>query len=264
MPTSQPVDSLLRKALTNASVPDPLQDALLRAADEIADNYGAGHLRPTELSGSDFTEAAFRVVQHIGTGTHTALKTSLPRLDKLLSTIEQYTGIDDSLRIHVPRVLRSIYDIRNRRGVAHIPSGITANQSDAELILATVKWVIVEFIRLYHSSSHDEVQQVVDNFVVWRPALVEVFEGEPRIVTDSDLSAPDKVLVLLYWHEPEKPTRRELGVWLRDLSSSNVTKALNRLTNRNEIHVTQGARAYLTALGRVKARNLIAEHSPDL
>lgn len=261
MPISTSVRDLLATALSNAGVPGPVQEALQRAADEIADHYAAGHLRPTELSGGDFAEAVLRAIEHIGTGKHTPLTRSLPQLDRLVSAIEQYTGVDDSMRIHVPRAVRTIYDIRNRRGVAHIPAGITANQSDAELILATVKWVMVEFIRVYHAAPHNEAQRLVDTFVISRPALVEVFDGEPRIVTRSELSSSEKILVLLFWREPEKSTRQDLGRWLRDVDSSNLTKAVKRLESRTELHITREGRIHLTSRGRTKAQGLIAQNS---
>lgn len=261
MPLSRDVAVSLRIALDRAGVPELLVDSLIRASDELADNYAAGHLRPAELNGSDFAEATFRILQHLSQGRYTPLNRSLPRVDNLLEQFER-SQLDDSLRVHVPRVLNTIYDIRNRRGVAHLPAGVSANRSDAELVLTNAKWVIAELIRLFHTMTHEDAQRLVDTFAVTRPVLVEVFDGEPRIVARADLSLPQKVLVLLHWHEPDVPLREQLYEWLSD-PNHRISTAIARLSARNQVHETAQQRIHLTQLGRDLARAVILEHSAN-
>lgn len=258
MPISDRVVSGFEGALQNAGVPNDLIRALLDAADEMTTRYAAGDHRPSELNASDFVEASFRVLEHLAFGRATRRDRSLPPIGVICDNLES-SQLDDSLRIHVPRLLRGVYDIRNRRGVGHLPGPVSANRSDAELVLAIVKWVITEFIRIYHDISHAEAQALIDNFVVHRPVVVEVFEHEPRIVTSGNLSMPDSILVLLLWHEPDLPIPSVLATWLRS-PINRVTQAIRRLDDRDLVHVTASERVHLTTPGRNRAVSLIAEH----
>jgi len=72
------------------------------------------------------------MLQHATTGRHTALGKTLPSVDRLLTTLENASGEPDSIRLHIPRTLKLIYDIRNKRDTAHLgdgidPSGLSAS-----------------------------------------------------------------------------------------------------------------------------------------
>jgi hypothetical protein len=42
----------------------------------------------------------------------------------------------DSIRLHIPRTFRVIYDIRNKRDAAHLGDGIDPNLQDSTLVSA--------------------------------------------------------------------------------------------------------------------------------
>src|SRR5207244_9538800 len=109
----------------------------------------------------------FRLLQHETTTKFTPIGKSLPRVDKLLEALEQVPSADaaDSVRIHIPRTLRLIYDIRNKRDAAHLGDGIDPNLQDATLIVGAMDWVMAELVRLHHRVSADEAQQIVVELV---------------------------------------------------------------------------------------------------
>jgi len=89
---------------------------------------------------------------------------SLPNFnDKLLVRYEQAAG-DESYRILIPRVLRAIYGIRNKRGVGHLGL-ISPNEMDATLILYNVKWVVAEILRLESDLQPVETQAAIKEVV---------------------------------------------------------------------------------------------------
>ena len=57
----------------------------------------------------------------------------------------------DAIRLHIPRTLRLVYDIRNKRDVAHLGPDIDPNLQDSTLVVSALDWVLAEFIRLYHA-----------------------------------------------------------------------------------------------------------------
>lgn len=257
MALSKPIELAVRSALHSQAVPAELIDALLLAVEQMANQYAEGHIRPSELHGGDFAEAAFRIMQHFSQGSYTALGRTLPKVPTLLSQLEE-SSLDDSLRVHVPRVLQAIYDIRNRRGVGHLAGRVSANRSDAELILACAKWTLSEFLVLFHATPHDEAQKVVDLLAAQEMPIVEDFEGTKKLVTKAKVSRPNEILALLLAAEPEVPDARQIREWTGTTPSTLAT-ALLRLSDRRLIHRFEDGRIRLTSLGRRQAEGLIRQ-----
>lgn len=255
MPLDAAAEAAIRAALRTQGIPYDLNNALLRSVSDLVDHYVGDRLRPSELSGGDFVEASVRVLQHLAAGSHTPRDRSLPRFDSFLSQMEKST-LDDSLRVHTPRVLQVMYDVRNRRGVGHLPGPVSANRSDAELLMTCVKWILAEFIRLFHSTSHAEAQRLIDTLVRRELPIVQDFEGVLRVIVRRNLSLPDQLLCLLYAAEPSEPTRSQLADWTRAASSS-LSTALSRLDSRNLVHRFNDGRAKLTALGQHDAEGIL-------
>jgi hypothetical protein len=256
VPIEENVEAALRSGLAAQSVPQDLIDALISSVSQMIDNFVRGHLRPSELNGGDFAEAVVRILQFLASGVSTPLGNSLPRMDQ---SLQQFLGssLDDSLRVHLPRLVQATYDIRNRRGVGHLPGPISANQSDAELLLAITKWILAEFLRLFHASSHQEAQAVIDTMVRRHVPVVEDFEGTLRIVTRANPSLPNRLLALLLAAEHSQPKIEVLSQWAR-APRKQVTTALRRLDGRNLIHRYVDGRIALTSVGREEAERLVS------
>lgn len=253
MPLDHDAELAVRESLSSKGVPSDVTGAFVGAVSDVIDHFVAGRLRPSELSGGDFVEAAFRVLQFLAQGTFTDLGRTLPRVDRLVTELES-SSLDDALRVHVPRLLRTIYDIRNRRGVGHLPGPISANRADAELIVGAIKWILCEFIRLFHTTSHDEAQRVIDRLVVSEVLGVEDFEGTLRLITTVPLSIPDSVILLLAAAGLEA-NRGDLSRWVRS-PGRQFSTALGRLDDRNLIHRFSDGRVRLTTLGLRRADEL--------
>src|ERR1700726_5096814 len=97
-----------------AQLPPPLVDELMEAYSEAKKNFYFGGLRLSAVEGGRFCEAAFRMLQLRTTGTFTPLGKQL-KTDRLMEELENLpTGSHpDSIRLHIPRALRMIYDVRN-------------------------------------------------------------------------------------------------------------------------------------------------------
>src|SRR5438552_3664676 len=96
---------------------DPkLVDELLQAYVEAKTNVQLGHLRLSEVEGGRFCEAAFRMLQQRATGKFLPLGKQLDcdALSRQLASVQQGSQ-PDSVRLHIPRALRVVYDVRNNR-----------------------------------------------------------------------------------------------------------------------------------------------------
>jgi hypothetical protein len=203
----------VRRGLVAAGIPSQLVDELLEAYEEAKRRYHLGDLRPQEVEGGRFSEAVFRVLQHITGQRVTPIGRPLPGTDKLLPTFENATGHPDSVRLHIPRTLKLIYDIRNHRDAAHLGDGIDPNLQDATLVISNMDWVMAELVRLYHVISADEAQRVIENLVTKEVPAVQEIDGQPVIL--KDLRNRDQALLMLYRAGAAGATLDELADRLR-------------------------------------------------
>jgi hypothetical protein len=155
-------------------------DELLASYVEAKENFYAGGLRLSAVEGGRFCEAAFRLLQEAAKLSVTKLGTSI-KSEVVIKALESLPKGQqpDSIRLHIPRALRVIYDIRNNRDAAHLGDGIDPNLQDATLVATVLDWVLAEFVRLYHNISADAAQKIVESLVTRRAPAVETF-GVPE------------------------------------------------------------------------------------
>ena len=148
----QTVEQGLRNSLDASLVHE-----LIEAYVEAKRNFYLGGLRLSEVEGGRFCEAAFRLLQAITTGKFVPLGKHLDT-EKLISQLAALpmSSHSESIRIHIPRALRIVYDVRNKRDAAHLADGIDPNIQDATLVVSTLDWVLAEFVRLYHTVGANE------------------------------------------------------------------------------------------------------------
>lgn len=241
----------------NAGIPAELAAELLDAYSEAKKRYHLGDLRPNLVEGGRFSEAAFRILQWAtDSGNFTPLGQSLPGVPTLLGHLAQRTAHDESLRLHIPRVLQGIYQIRNARNGPHLGT-INVNKMDATLVIHDMDWILAELVRLYHNVGPNEAQALVDDLVAKEVPAMQIFDGYPRIL--KDLSQPNHILVLLYWRGSAGASRAELSGWLPTRSAkSNLSANVKRLSERHLLH-DDGSRIRITIVGEqeVEAKRLI-------
>jgi hypothetical protein len=227
---------------------DPtLVDELLATYQEAKKNFYVGGLRLNAVEGGRFCEAAFRMLeQRMTGGQFTPIGTTL-NTNTLANRLENATTCPDSVRFHIPRSLRVVYDIRNKRDTAHLGDGIDPNVQDATLIVGILDWVLAEFVRLYHAVSPNEAQKIVESLVRRQAPVVQDFSGFPKVLRN--LSASDHVLVLLYDRSATGAAFTELEAWVRPPMRGNLRRTLTRLVTESDKAHFDGSRYFITQKG---------------
>jgi hypothetical protein len=249
MATKSPdVRSVAEQGFLQAGIPAVLVGELLDAYSELKRRFHSGDYRPNAVEGGRFSEAAFRVLEWATIGTFTALGDPAFKTDPLIKRLEQTTrtAFPESVRIHIPRTLRLIYDIRNKRDAAHLADGIDPNVQDAHLVVANASWVLAELVRLYHSVSAAEAQRMIETLVKRDVPMIQVIDGFPRILTT--LKASEHCMVLLYWHG-ERMTFEDLRAWLPESMRRNMVRTLQGLDTKHWVHIADDA-VTVTDVGR--------------
>src|SRR6188768_2117645 len=227
--------------------PIELVERLLLAYEEMRKNFYLGKIRIHEVEGGRFCEAAFRMLEYDRTGAFTPLGTSL-NTDAIIRELGQTpTGsLSDSVRLHIPRTLRVIYDIRNRRDAGHLADGISANEQDAALVLSNCSWVLSEFIRLHHNLSATVTHRIIEELVQRVAPSIQEF-GDFLKTLKPKLGITDRILLLLYHCEKEGALLDSLYDWLH--KNKNLKRALTTLDLDKDLIHYDGSRYYITKLG---------------
>lgn len=238
----------IRRGFCAAGFPDELVEEVLDSYVETKRRFHLGDHRPQAVEGGRFSEGVFRMLQHAVAGKYTPLGKSLPTVDRLLTTLENASGKPDSIRLHIPRTLKLIYDIRNKRDAAHLGDDIDPNLQDATLVVGSIDWVLAELVRLYHGVSADDAQKIIENVVTKEVPAVQDIAGHPVVLRD--LKAHEQALLLLYRVGAQGATLDELGAWLRTNRKDRLKVRLLKLDEQKLVlaHPTDG-RHYLTSRG---------------
>jgi hypothetical protein len=204
----------VREALAK-HLPVALVDSLINSYREMKGNYYLEKHEPSELNGGKFVESCIRILQQESTGKHTAIGTQIVDIIGKLRDMEKLptNSLDETFRIHIPRVLVVIYNIRNKRGVGHLGGDVNPNRADAALLVACADWIMAELFRKYYSCTLEEAQAVVDVLVERQLLLVHDREGVRRVLLPS-LNRTDQVLLLLTSEYPEPVSEESLLLWL--------------------------------------------------
>ena len=237
-----------------------LVQELLDAHSEAKRNFYLGGLRLSAVEGGRFCEAAFRILQDVTQGNHTPLGKTLPKTDELISKLSQLDGskFNDAIRIHIPRSLRLVYDIRNKRDTAHLADGIDPNLQDATLVVTVIDWVLAELIRLYHSVPANEALRIVESIVKRVAPAVQDFNGYLKVLNPG-LGVSDHCLVLLYQKGEDGATYGDLESWVRPPMRRNLKRTLTNLVEEKDQAHFDGGKYFITRGGElyVEKRNLI-------
>ena len=220
----------VRKGLSG-SHDKKLVDELLEAYVEAKRNYYLGGLRLSAVEGGRFCEAAFRMLQERTTRAFKPLGKQLD-IEKLRDDLSKLPSAShpDSIRLHIPRALRVVYDIRNSRDAAHLADNIDPNLQDSTLVISILDWVLAEFVRLYHTVPANEAQSIVESLVTRRAPVVQDFAGFLKIL-NPDLLAGDHVLLLLYQSGKNGAQYPDLEAWSKPKMKANLKTTLNRLVH---------------------------------
>lgn len=212
-------------------LPQQLRDELIGSYINIAKNYVEHRWEPSELDGGKFVESAYCVVNGYLSGQFPN-KTTKPT--NLVLACEQIAQIQvdptlhlmnlESMRITIPRMLIAIYNIRNKRGVGHVDGDVNPNEMDASVIFGMAKWVLAEFIRIFHKSSVIDATTLISSIVERSLPIVWEVNNLKRVL-NTKLSKKNQVLTLLYSEQSGRMTMDELSKSL-DTRKDNLARTL--------------------------------------
>ena len=212
-------------------LPADIVDHLLTSYIEIKENYLLNRHEPSELNGGKFVEACFRILEFETKGSFTAIGVHTTDMIGKLRAFEQLPAASaiESFRIHIPRNLSSIYNIRNKRGVGHIGGDVNPNFVDATFICSCADWTLAELLRIYYTCTLREAQKIADAIVIRPTFLIHTIDNIKRVLNPK-LKQRDQVLVLLASEHPNAILDSTLVEWIEPKSKATfINSVLKKL-----------------------------------
>jgi len=142
--------------------------------------------------------------------------------------------MNESYRIHIPRVLVAMYNIRNKRGVGHLGGDVNPNSSDSSLLVACADWIMAELFRIHYQCPLDEAQEIVNALVQRRLNLVHKIGKIKRVLLHS-LSQRNQTILLLSSVYPDKVTTDELVQWIEPSNKSRYRNEVLRPLHKERL-----------------------------
>jgi hypothetical protein len=239
--------------------PDSLIDELLTTYQDMKNNFFLNHLRPNEVEGGRFCETVFRILEYITTQSYTPLGKPIDT-DTIIRNLANLpaTSFSDSIRLHIPRTLRVVYDIRNKRDVAHLADDIDSNIQDATLVCSCCDWMLAEFVRLYHGANPNETQAMIEHLVTRKIPAIQEF-GSLIKTLNPKLSVSERVLLILYHKKSNGITFDLLSTLVTPSQRKNLKRVLSNLEHNRDTIVFHDNVYEITRLGEseVEKKQLI-------
>lgn len=178
-------------------IPETFRLPLLEEYRKVVRNYREHRWEPAELGGGKFSEIVYSILHGFASGSYATAPFKPRNMVDACRALEQTPNVPRSVRIQIPRVLLALYEVRNNRNVGHVGGDVDPSYMDATMVLAGVKWVMAELVRLFHAVSVDVATGLVEELTDRTTTLVWNVGNISRVL-DFTLSAREKVLVLLY------------------------------------------------------------------
>ncbi|MBL0767829.1 hypothetical protein JI743_03320 [Sphingopyxis sp. DHUNG17] len=183
------------KALTG--IPAALRTPLVDEFNKLVRHYREGRWEPAELNGGKLCEIVYSILRgHVD--NRFPSRPSKPRnMVDACRAFENETAFPRSVRFQIPKMLISLYEVRNNRNVGHVGADVDPNHMDATVVLSITQWIMAELVRLFHTVSTEEATEIVNSLVDRTfPLLWKV--GDKVRILDPNMSAKDKCLALIY------------------------------------------------------------------
>lgn len=229
-------------------IPLELVNELLLAYERCSQYYFLTKYRPACLEAAFFSEIGIRIMQHLTTSNYTPLKDQIQKFPEEVRLLSQTpTVYHESIRLIIPKILQTVYDLRNKRKIGHTGGDVDENFADATLALNCCNWVLAEMIRIFYTGNIQEAQKLVNSLVEIKLPLIQDFDGFLKIL-EPKLSVANRIIVLLHHRGKEGANVQELVDWIGKKHRTNVLTSLTNLDEQGYVY-RNSQKCYITHAG---------------
>jgi len=107
------------------------------------------------------------------------------------------TEMDELLLLIIPHVARTVYDIRNKKRVAHIKS-IDPTSLDSQFCVAACNWILSQLICTLLKLDEEKINSLLRSLNEKQIPFVEQFEDGTIVILKDGLTFKEQLLIALY------------------------------------------------------------------
>jgi hypothetical protein len=186
------------------------------------------------LNGGKLCEIIYTIIKGNVDGSYPASPSKPANMVDACRALENAPStFSRSIRIQIPRILMSLYEIRNNRGVGHVSGEINPNHMDANAVLYMSKWLMSELVRIFHNVDTTTATEIIDSIVERTFPIVWEINGMKRIL-DQSFSMKDKTLILLYQSQKHL-SESDLVEWLEHSNPSIFRRDVLRKLHKDKL-----------------------------
>jgi hypothetical protein len=216
-----------------STIPEGLRRPLIDEFSNIVNNYIERKWLPAELSGGRFCEIVYTIIDGYSSWSYQPSPTKPRNFVDACRRLENNSNMPRSFQILIPRLLPTLYEIRNNRNVGHVGGDVDPDHMDSSAVVSISSWILAELIRVFHGVTTEEAQKVVD-LIVERRSQIVWKSGDMRRVLKPDLPLRDQILILL-GSCTSKVQAGDLFVWTDYDNRSYFNRILRKLHDQRFI-----------------------------
>lgn len=221
-------------ASLSKKIDEKLLSELLKEYDSTKRYHFLEDWEKSILHASKFSELSLAVVKNIIDKEVIDINNiHFDHLYNELTNKTKVTGEDEILLLAIPRVTRSIYDIRNKKRVAHVKA-IDPDLLDSQYCVSACDWILSGFVMLYVTSDPKEANTIIYSLIEKQVPFIEQFEDGSLIVLKDGLNFKERFLITLYKLGRRVP-KKELTQILQTYDQL-VNSTLTNLKEDNLVH----------------------------
>lgn len=206
---------MITPALALSTIPAGLRDPLLEEYRKILQNFLEQRWLPSELHGGRFSEIVYTILDGQAKKAYAASPAKPANFPDACRKLEnnKFPHVPHSFQILIPRMLPALYDVRNNRNVGHVGGDVDPNYMDSMAVASMANWIMAELVRVFHSLTTTEAQQVVDTLVEVRiPVIWDDGSGIKRVLRP-ELKLQEQLLLLVAVAVPDVSSKQLLD-WI--------------------------------------------------
>jgi len=220
-----------------AGIPQFFRSRIIKSYKNVKRAYTEGRNTECVHNSGRFCEVLIRWLQKRLTTKYIPFSEKINNFVSECDKLEQSPKAagPDGLRILMPRALKFIYSMRNKRDAGHVGGEVDSNPIDAATTVRVVDWCICEVIRVEHGLSLEDAQDLLDVISVRELPQIWNVLGKKRIL-DPSLSYAQKTLLLIYSDNSNSVPIEDLIEWLEHPRPSEYkSKVISALHNKKFI-----------------------------
>lgn len=239
------------------SLPAELAKHIDTEFSKIQEHYLLGEWNDLQIDAGRLSEAVLRLLEFkLGLNYTPINGRSKPNRKHITNAARNNTTLSPTLRLQIPDTMELIMDFRNNRNAAHL-GDIDSSHIDGMTVYQLVLWIIGEIVRLESNLPATKVKSLLTAFAEKPVPIIYRVNGRP-IVLDTNLSAKDIVLVLLYDANEAVPDC-DLFKWSKYTNISNWRRLVIKPLEKNKmIHIENGV-IYLLPPGNRRVQQIVGQ-----